>query len=62
MLNYSVAELRVNIKLYYIQGQDPRKLVIMLQKYNRLILYTTPPYTKRQKCIAKQQYILLKQL
>ena len=50
------------LRLNYIQGQDPRKLVIMLQKYNRLILYTTPPYTKRQKCIAKQQYILLKQL
>ena len=34
----------------------------MLQKYNRFFLYTTPPYVKRQKCIAKQQYILLKQL
>ena len=34
----------------------------MLQKYNRLFLYTTSPYSKRQKCIAKQQYILLKQL
>ena len=27
-----------------------------------VFLYTTPPYAKRQKCIAKQQYILLKQL
>ena len=34
----------------------------MLQKYNRLFLYTTSPYSKRQKCVAKQQYILLKQL
>ena len=50
------------LRLNYIQGQDPRKLVSMLQKYNRLFLYTTPPYTKRQKCVAKQQYILLKQL
>ena len=50
------------LRLNYIQGQDPRKLVIMLQKYNRLFLYTTSPYAKRQKCIAKQQYILLKQL
>ena len=48
--------------LNYVQGQVARKLVIMLQKYNRLFLYTTPPYAKRQKCIAKQQYILLKQL
>ena len=37
-------------------------IIIMLQKYNRLFLYTTSPYSKRQKCIAKQQYILLKQL
>lgn len=50
------------LRLNYIQGQDPRKLVITLQKYNRLILYTTPPYAKRQKCVAKQQYFLLKQL
>lgn len=44
------------------KGQVARELIIMLQKYNRLFLYTTPPYAKRQKCIAKQQYILLKQL
>ena len=37
-------------------------LIILMQKYNRFYLYTTHPYTKRQKCVAKQQYILLKQL
>ena len=38
------------------------KLFIMLQKYNHSFLYTTSPYAKLPKCVAKQQYILLKQL
>ena len=28
-----------------------------MQKYNRLFLYTTPPYAKRQKCGAKRRYL-----
>ena len=46
----------------YIQRQVARKIVIMLQKYNHSFLYTTSPYAKLPKCVAKQQYILLKQL